>query len=57
MLHQIGLNSAADLFDPSPEELRLNPPLDTSAALSEIELLADLSAWLQTMPASRRATF
>jgi glycine dehydrogenase subunit 1 len=40
MLHQIGLSSAADLFDSIPEDLRLSRNLNTTAALSEIELLA-----------------
>jgi glycine dehydrogenase subunit 1 len=40
MLHQIGLNSAAELFDSIPKGLRLTRNLNTPAALSEIELLA-----------------
>ena len=40
MLQQVGLNSAADLFDSIPKDLRLSRELDTTPALSEIELLA-----------------
>lgn len=40
MLHQVGLNSAEELFDSIPKDLRLSRNLNTPAALSEIELLA-----------------
>src|ERR1700687_3060318 len=40
MLHQVGLNSAEELFDSIPKALRLSRNLNTPAALSEIELLA-----------------
>src|ERR1043166_528294 len=40
MLHQVGLDSAAELFDSIPSELRLSRSLNTTPALSEIELLA-----------------
>ena len=40
MLHQVGLNSAAELFESIPKELRLSRELNTTPALSEIELLA-----------------
>lgn len=39
MLEAIGLKSAADLFDSIPQDLLLKRPLNTPAALSEIELL------------------
>jgi len=39
MLEAIGLGSAEELFDSIPHELRLQRPLNTPAALSEIELL------------------
>ena len=39
MLHQVGLNSAEELFDSIPEDLRLTRNLNTPPALSEIELL------------------
>ena len=57
MLHQIGLNSADDLFASIPEELRLTRPLDTPAALSEIELLAGFERMASNNPASERASF
>jgi glycine dehydrogenase subunit 1 len=57
MLHQIGLHSAADLFESIPEELRLTRALDTSAALSEIELLAGFERMAANNAASRRASF
>lgn len=40
MLQEVGLNSAEELFDSIPKDLRLSRNLDTPAALSEIELLA-----------------
>jgi glycine dehydrogenase subunit 1 len=40
MLRRVGLNSAEELFDSIPKELRLSRDLNTPAALSEIELLA-----------------
>ena len=39
MLEAMGLGSAEELFDSIPEALRLKRPLNTPAALSEIELL------------------
>src|SRR4029078_6142982 len=39
MLEAIGLGSAEELFDSIPHEPRLQRPLNTPAALSEIELL------------------
>src|SRR5437868_6284038 len=39
MLEAIGLHSAEELFDSIPQDLRLQRPLNTPAALSEIELL------------------
>ncbi|HET6646740.1 MAG TPA: aminomethyl-transferring glycine dehydrogenase subunit GcvPA [Pyrinomonadaceae bacterium] len=57
MLHQIGLRSADDLFASIPEELRLSRPLDTPAALSEIELLAGFERMAANNPASRRPSF
>lgn len=40
MLESVGLKSIEDLFTSIPAELRLREPLNTPAALSEIELLA-----------------
>ena len=39
MLEAIGLQSAEQLFDSIPHELRLQRAINTPAALSEIELL------------------
>src|SRR2546423_4752336 len=39
MLEAMGLHSAEELFDSIPQDLRLQRPLNTPAALSEIELL------------------
>src|SRR5689334_13539468 len=39
MVEAIGLGSADELFDSIPQDLRLQRPLNTPAALSEIELL------------------
>lgn len=39
MLEAIGLGSAEELFDSIPQELRLQRPLNTPGALSEMELL------------------
>ncbi|MEP6920306.1 MAG: aminomethyl-transferring glycine dehydrogenase subunit GcvPA [bacterium] len=57
MLHQIGLDSAADLFASIPDELRLKRDLNTPDALSEIELLAGFDAMSARNPGARRATF
>lgn len=57
MLHQIGLDSAADLFDSIPEDLRLNRPLNTPAALSEMELLSGFERMAGQNPAAQRASF
>jgi len=57
MLKQIGLNSAAELFLSIPEDLRLQRPLKTSAALSEIELLAGFEQMAARNAAARRSSF
>jgi glycine dehydrogenase subunit 1 len=57
MLHQIGLHSAADLFESIPEELRLTRALDTPAALSEIELLAGFERMAANNAGAERASF
>src|SRR5882672_6487161 len=57
MLHQVGLNSAAELFDSIPEDLRLSRNLNTTAALSEIELLAGFEQLAARNPAAQRASF
>jgi glycine dehydrogenase subunit 1 len=57
MLHQIGLNSAAELFDSIPEDLRLSRHLNTPAALSEIELLAGFEQLAARNSGARRTSF
>ncbi len=57
MLHQVGLNSAAELFDSIPKELRLSRDLKTTAALSEIELLAGFDRLADRNSAARRISF
>jgi glycine dehydrogenase subunit 1 len=57
MLHQIGLNSAADLFDSIPADLRLSRNLDTPAALSELELLERFERMATRNPGAQRANF
>jgi len=57
MLEAIGLTSAEQLFDSIPEALRLQRPLETPAALSEIELLDKFERLGQQNAAARRASF
>jgi glycine dehydrogenase subunit 1 len=57
MLHQVGLHSAADLFDSIPEALRLKRDLNTTAALSEIELLAGFERLATRNPGAQRISF
>ena len=57
MLHHIGLETAADLFDTIPESLRLTRDLNTPAALSELELLSGFEAMAARNPAAQRASF
>jgi glycine dehydrogenase subunit 1 len=57
MLHQVGLNSAAELFDSIPQDLRLSRELDTTPALSEMELLAAFERLAATNSAARRSSF
>jgi glycine cleavage system P protein (glycine dehydrogenase) subunit 1 len=57
MLHQVGLNSAADLFDSIPEDLRLARNLNTTAALSEIELLAGFEQLAARNTGAKRTSF
>ena len=57
MLHQIGLEKAADLFATVPEKLRLTRDLDTPAALSELELLAGFEQLATRNPGAQRASF
>lgn len=57
MLHQVGLNSAAELFDSIPKDLRLSRDLNTTAALSEIELLAGFDQMAARNPGALRSSF
>lgn len=57
MLHQIGLDSTADLFASVPQDLRLARDLDTPAALSELELLSGFDAMAARNAGARRASF
>jgi glycine dehydrogenase subunit 1 len=57
MLHQVGLDSASDLFDSIPKDLRLSRNLNTTAALSEIELLAGFDQMAARNPGAQRASF
>src|SRR2546421_8089830 len=57
MLHQVGLNSAEELFDSIPKDLRLSRNLNTPAALSEIELLAGFDQLAELNRAAKRTSF
>ena len=57
MLHQIGLRSAEELFDSIPADLKLSRELNTPAALSELELLADFEEKAARNPGARRTSF
>src|ERR1700754_4181984 len=57
MLEAIGLKSAEQLFDSIPQELRLQRPLNTPAALSEIELLDKFDRLGRRNAAAQRTSF
>ncbi|HEY0727265.1 MAG TPA: aminomethyl-transferring glycine dehydrogenase subunit GcvPA, partial [Pyrinomonadaceae bacterium] len=57
MLEAIGLKSAEQLFDSIPQELRLQRPLNTPAALSEIELLDKFERLGRRNAAAQRTSF
>jgi glycine dehydrogenase subunit 1 len=57
MLHEVGLNSADELFDSIPKDLRLTRNLNTTAALSEIELLAGFERLASRNPGAQRTSF
>lgn len=57
MLLQVGLSSAAELFESIPENLRLSRNLTTTAALSEIELLAGFEQMAARNHGARRTSF
>jgi glycine dehydrogenase subunit 1 len=57
MLKVVGLNSAEELFESIPADLRLSEPLKTPAAISEMELLASSEAMAARNTAARRPSF
>src|SRR5215212_2323385 len=57
MLEAMGLGSAEELFDSIPEDLRLKRPLNTPAALSEIELLDRFEQMGARNAGARRISF
>ncbi len=57
MLRQVGLTSAAQLFDSIPKDLRLTGNLNTPAALSEMELLAGFEHLAARNPGAGRSSF
>src|SRR5690242_17739962 len=57
MLEAIGLKSAEDLFDSIPRDLLLKRPLNTPAALSEIELLNRFERMGRRNAGARRPSF
>lgn len=57
MLHDVGLNSAAELFDSIPQDLRLTRNLNTTRALSELELLAGFEQLAATNLGAQRVSF
>jgi glycine dehydrogenase subunit 1 len=57
MLRGLGLGSAEELFDSIPADIILKAPLDTPAALSELELLERFEAMGAKNAAARRPNF
>ena len=57
MLKAIGLGSAEELFDSIPQDLLLQRPLNTPAALSEIELLDQFEQMSARNAGARRISF
>ena len=57
MLQGLGLGSAEELFDSIPQDVILKAPLDTPAALSEVELLERFEAMAAKNAAARRPSF
>jgi glycine dehydrogenase subunit 1 len=57
MLRGLGLGSAEELFDSIPSDLLLKRPLDTPAALSEVELLELFESMAAKNAAARRPSF
>jgi glycine dehydrogenase subunit 1 len=57
MLQHVGLYTAAELFDSIPKDLRLTRDLNTTPALSEIELLAGFDRLAATNFGEQRISF
>jgi glycine dehydrogenase subunit 1 len=57
MLRLVGLNSAEELFDSIPSDIRLGQHLNVPAALSEMELLARFEDLAARNGAARRPSF
>jgi glycine dehydrogenase subunit 1 len=57
MLRGLGLGSAEELFDSIPPDVLLKRPLDTPAALSEVELLELFESMAAKNAAARRPSF
>ncbi|HEX8653017.1 MAG TPA: aminomethyl-transferring glycine dehydrogenase subunit GcvPA [Pyrinomonadaceae bacterium] len=57
MLRLIGLNSAEELFESIPSDIRLSEHLKTPAALSEMELLARFEEMASRNVSARRPSF
>ncbi len=57
MLQRVSLNSAEELFDSIPADFRLREPLNTPAAISEMELLAGFEEMAARNLAARRPSF
>src|SRR5689334_23736060 len=57
MVEAIGLGSAEELFDSIPQNLRLQRPLNTPAAMSELELLKRFAEMGARNEAARRISF
>ncbi len=57
MLHSVGLTSMEQLFDSIPADVLLRRPLDTPAALSEIEILARFGSLAARNTAASRPSF
>jgi len=57
MLQEVGLSSPADLFDSIPEGLRLKRDLNTTPALSELELLSGFERLASANVAAKRISF
>src|SRR4051812_2708556 len=57
MLKTVGLNSAEELFESIPADLRLSAPLKTPAAISKMELLAGFEEMAARNVAASRPSF